>query len=146
MTRKVPLLANQRTSQSNIFKSYEHLAWESRLAQLICCQCVVIPDCDDTDWSQRMKHSQLPGIVGGNNYDLTMSEINPLGNQEVADENQELVQNVAPVQNSFVRGVSKMWGNVHLWRVITLGVILTLVLQAILIQPIRNFYLSLIHI
>jgi hypothetical protein len=33
-----------------------------------------------------------------------------------------------------------MWGNVHLWRVITLGVILTLVLQAILIQPIRNFY------
>jgi len=87
-----------------------------------------------------MKHTQLPGIVGGNNYDLTMSEINQLGNQEVADENQELVQNVAPVQNSFVRGVSKMWGNVHLWRVITLGVILTLVLQAILIQPIRNFY------
>jgi len=69
-----------------------------------------------------------------------MSEINPLGNQEVADENQELVQNVAPVQNAFARGVGRLWGNVHLWRVITLGVILTLVLQAILIQPIRDFY------
>jgi len=69
-----------------------------------------------------------------------MSEINPLGNQDGADENQELVQNVAPVQNAFVRGVGKMWSNVHLWRVITLGVILTLVLQAILIQPIRDFY------
>jgi len=69
-----------------------------------------------------------------------MSEINRLGNQEVADENQELVQNVAPVQNAFARGVGRLWGNVHLWRVITLGVILTLVLQAILIQPIRDFY------
>ena len=69
-----------------------------------------------------------------------MSELNPIGNQDGAQENQELVQNVAPVQNAFARGVGKMWGNVHLWRVITLGVILTLVLQAILIQPIRDFY------
>ena len=49
-----------------------------------------------------------------------MSEINPLGNQEVADENQELVQNVAPIQNSFARGVGKIIQHIGklfvLWR------------------------------
>lgn len=69
-----------------------------------------------------------------------MSEINPFGDQEVVDESQELVLSQAPTQNPVVRTAANVWGNVHMWRVLTLAVILVLVSQEILIQPLRNFY------
>jgi S1-C subfamily serine protease len=69
-----------------------------------------------------------------------MSEINPYDNQEVVDENLAVAQYEPPVQSPVALFAAKAWGNVHVWRGITLAVIAVLALQVIAIQPIRDFY------
>jgi serine protease Do len=69
-----------------------------------------------------------------------MNEMPPIG--------PPMPQNVNPVQTfSYlpqqppVQGVaSRVWGNVHLWRVLTLVLVLSVGLQILYVQPLKNFY------
>ena len=69
-----------------------------------------------------------------------MSEINPLGNHESEIETLAESQGSVATRNPVVHIASKVWGNVHMWRVVTLAVIVALVVQVIAIQPLRDFY------
>jgi serine protease Do len=60
----------------------------------------------------------------------------------------QLPQNVDPVQtyndqprrNPAARIISKVWGNVHAWRALTLVLVISFGLQMSYVQPLRNFY------
>ena len=45
-----------------------------------------------------------------------------------------------PQQNGVARIASRVWGNVHIWRVLTLVLVLSVGLQILYVQPLKNFY------
>lgn len=69
-----------------------------------------------------------------------MSENNPANDLSI--ENVDAVTDVAEIKapNRMVRGVAKIWGNVHLWRVVTLVVLIVLAFNVAMVQPLRNLY------
>lgn len=69
-----------------------------------------------------------------------MTEINPLNDAgtENLESSTDLVDMKQP--NPLARTVSRLWSNVHLWRIVTVAVVLALGAQFAYLQPLRNFY------
>jgi S1-C subfamily serine protease len=69
-----------------------------------------------------------------------MSEINPFGNQAPQNVNPVQTYSYPPQQNAVARIASKVWGNVHVWRALTLVLVLSVGLQILYVQPLKDFY------
>lgn len=69
-----------------------------------------------------------------------MNEINPVNDasMENVDGSTELVDMKDP--HRVLQRASKIWNNVHLWRVVTVAVVLALGAQFAYLQPVRDFY------
>lgn len=69
-----------------------------------------------------------------------MSEINPVTDGTLENLDGALAPTDFKPRNIVVRAVSKTWNNVHLWRAVTLVVILILGINVAMVQPLRNIY------
>ena len=69
-----------------------------------------------------------------------MSEINPFGHEVPPNVNPVQTYSYPPQQNAIARIASKVWGNVHVWRALTLMLVLSVGLQILYVQPLKEFY------
>ena len=69
-----------------------------------------------------------------------MNEMPPI--DPLLPENLDSVETLSnpPRKNPVARITSKVWGNVHAWRALTLVLVLSIGLQMFYVQPLRNFY------
>lgn len=71
-----------------------------------------------------------------------MTEIEPTPGTEIeSSETSEMATNQGrQVLAKVSRGVGRVWNNSHLWRVMTLALIVVLGVQVVTTQPLKNFY------
>jgi S1-C subfamily serine protease len=69
-----------------------------------------------------------------------MNEMPPVGPPMSQNTNPVQTYSYPPQQSGVARIASRAWGNVHIWRVLTLVLVLSVGLQILYVQPLKNFY------